>query len=102
VKDATSKDPLEAKLEHLSFQVAQLTEVVRDLKEPGVKYVLTVEELAQRWGLCAEAIRRLVREKQLRPLREFRPYRFTLDEIRSFESNEKPRYATAGRRGGRR
>ena len=102
---STTKDPLESKLEHLSFQVAQLTEIIRDLKDPGVKYVLTVEELAQRWSLCPEAVRRLVREKRLRPLREFRPYRFTLEEIRSFESGDKPRfgsYASTSKKGGRR
>ena len=100
VNDDTPITP-EDKLDYLTQQVASLKTLVLSLKEPGPKYVLTVEELANRWNLSPEGIRRLVRDKQIRPLREFRPFRFTLKDIRDFEDNDTPRLRGMERKGGR-
>ncbi|MBC2593753.1 helix-turn-helix domain-containing protein [Ruficoccus amylovorans] len=94
---------IEAKLDHLSRQVATLSELVSSQHTPATKCTLMVEELAERWSLCPEAVRRLVRDKQLRSLRDFRPYRFTLKEVLDFENNDAPRMRGLGskRKGGR-
>lgn len=94
-------NPIDDKLDTLSRQIATLSELVASLNDPAVKFTLTVEELAQRWSLGPEAIRRLVRRKELRPLRDFKPFRFTLKEIRDFEDAESPRtYGLQSRRKG--
>lgn len=77
---------LEEKLDTLSQQISELGEQVGSQNDPQRKFCLRVEELARRWDVCPEAIRRLVREKQLKPLRGFRPFRFTFDEIRRYEA----------------
>lgn len=56
------------------------------LPEPTLKAVLTVEELAARWCTHPESIRRLIRRKDLKPLRGFRPFRVPFDEIRRYET----------------
>lgn len=56
------------------------------LDQPQLKAVFTVEELAARWCTHPESIRRLIREKQIKPLRRFRPFRITYDEIRRYET----------------
>lgn len=83
--NAKVPDPLHQQVHDLSRQVEQLCEILVSQKTPDNKFCLTVEELAQRWALSHEAIRRLVRDKRLRPLRGFRPFRFTMDEIHAYE-----------------
>ncbi len=99
-----TQDPLEQKIDYLTRKVVALAEQVQALRDPAVKFTFTVEELAARWSLSAEAVRRLVRDKQLRPLREFRPFRFTLKEVRDFEDSDAPRLRglESRRKGGRR
>jgi hypothetical protein len=103
VSNDDTQTRIEAKLDTLSRQVATLSELVSSQSTPAAKCTLTVEELAHRWSLCPEAVRRLVRDKQLRPLRDFRPFRFTLKEILDFENNDAPRMRGLGskRKGGR-
>jgi nucleotidyltransferase/DNA polymerase involved in DNA repair len=103
VSNDDTQTRIEAKLDHLSRQVATLSELVSSRNTPATKCTLMVEELAERWSLCPEAVRRLVRDKQLRPLRDFRPYRFTLKEVLDFEENDTPRMRGHGskRKGGR-
>ena len=95
---------LEDKVDYLVQQIDLLNKLIRSLREPNTRYVLTVEELSERWNLSYESIRRLVRDKQLRPLRDFRPFRFTLKEVREFENNDTPRLRglESKRKGGRR
>ena len=103
VSNDDTQTRIEAKLDHLSRQVATLSELVSSRNTPATKCTLTVEELAERGSLCPEAVRRLVRDKQLRPLRDFRPYRFTLKEVLDFENNDTLRVRGVGskRKGGR-
>ncbi len=77
---------VEEKIDTLTRRLEELTELTASRREPYHKFCLTVEELAERWALCPEAVRRLIREKKLRPLRGFRPFRITLDEIKRYES----------------
>jgi len=80
---------LEEKIDSLSRQLTELGEyVLKTQHHPEHRFCLTVEELAERWALCPEAIRRLIRAKNLKPLRGFRPFRITLDEIRRYEALE--------------
>lgn len=58
------------------------------LPEPALKAVLTVEELAKRWCTHPESIRRLIRRKEIKTLRGFRPFRITFDEIRRYETHD--------------
>ncbi len=57
-----------------------------DIAEPSLKAVFTVPELAERWCTCEESIRRLIRDKEIKPLRGFRPFRIPFDEIRKYET----------------
>jgi len=56
--------------------------------EASLKAVYFVHELAERWHLHPESIRRLIRERKLKPLRGFRPFRITYDEIRRYETHD--------------
>ena len=76
---------VEEKIDRLSRQLQELGEIVLKKLEPDHKFCLTVDELAERWGLNPESIRILIREKKLKTLRGFRPFRITLDEIRRYE-----------------
>jgi hypothetical protein len=90
---------LEDQLARISRQLEEITDLTLRQREPSLKNCLTVEELAERWALCPEAVRRLIREKKLKPLRGFRPFRITLDEIRRYEALEEGREARALARG---
>ena len=52
----------------------------------SLKFVFTVSELAERWAVSDESIRRLIRERRLRPLQKFRPFRISMDEVRRYET----------------
>ena len=89
------------KIEVLARRIQELGEILSKQIHPEQKFCLAVEELAERWGTHPESIRRLVRTKQLKPLRSFRPFRFTLDEIHRFEQQDPAvdkRAALMGRR----
>jgi DNA-binding transcriptional regulator YhcF (GntR family) len=77
---------LEQKIDQLSRQVKDLSEIISAELNPQNKFCLSVEELAQRWDVSVERIRRLVRDKKLKPMRGLGKHRFTLDEIRRFEN----------------
>lgn len=57
-----------------------------DNAQPSLKFAYSVAEVAERWDLSEESIRRLIRNRTLRTLRGFRPFRITLDEIRRYET----------------
>jgi len=78
--------PLEEKIDQLSRQVQDLSEIISSGLNPQNKFCLSVEELAQRWNVSPERIRRLVRDKKIKPMRALGSHRFTLDEIRRFET----------------
>lgn len=50
----------------------------------------TTDELASRWGKNPETVRRLVRQKMLRPIRGLgcRPYQFHICDILEFERKD--------------
>lgn len=77
---------LEQKIDQLSRQVKDLSEIISTELNPQNKFCLSVEELAQRWDVSVERVRRLVRDKKLKPMRGLGKHRFTLDEIRRFEN----------------
>lgn len=92
---------LEKRIDQLARRIQELGEILSKQFHPEQKFCLTANELAERWELGPEAIRRLVRSKQLRPLRGFRPFRFTMDEIRRYEQRDDAvdkRTALMGRR----
>ena len=76
------------------------------LPAPAVKACFFVGELADRWQVHPESIRRLIREKKLKTLSGFRPYRITFDEVRRYEcldeAEEMRNEYLARRKGGRR
>lgn len=84
----------------LTVQVAWLTEQLQAQLRPVVptKLVLTVPELAARWGRDPETIRRMIRRKELRTVRGHRPYEIALGEVYRFESGTVT--ATKIRKGG--
>ena len=84
----------------LTVQVAWLTEQLQAQLRPVVpaKLVLTVPELAARWGRDPETIRRMIRRKELRTVRGHRPYEIALGEVYRFESGTVT--ATKLRKGG--
>ena len=84
----------------LTVQVAWLTEQLQAQLRPAVptKMVMTVPELAARWGRGAETIRRMIRKKELRTVRGHRPYEIALGEVYRFESGKIT--ATKIRKGG--
>ena len=84
----------------LTVQVAWLTEQLQAQLRPVVptKMVMTVQELAARWGRGAETIRRMIRRKELRTVRGHRPYEIALGEVYRFESGTVT--ATKLRKGG--
>lgn len=86
---------VDEKIDHLVRQVDKLGHLLSVKTTSDLKHCYTVEELARRWDLCPEAIRRLIRAKQLKPLRGFRPFRITLDEIKRYEALEEGREARA-------
>jgi excisionase family DNA binding protein len=77
---------LEQKIDQLSRQVRDLSEIISSEINPQNKFCLSVEELAHRWDVSVERIRRLVRDRQLKAMRALGRHRFTLDEIRRFEN----------------
>lgn len=77
---------LEQQIKRLSHQINELSEMISRELNPHNKFCLSVEELAQRWDVSSERIRRLVRDKKLKPMRGLGKHRFTLDEIRRFEN----------------
>lgn len=66
--------------------ISQDTVEQRRLTTTSLKAVYTVQELADRWCTHPESIRRLIRDKQLKVLRGFRPFRITFEEIRRYET----------------
>lgn len=76
--------------------------------EPVANYkaVYSVAELAERWRVHPESIRRLIRDRKLKTLTGFRPYRITFDEVRRYEcldeAEEMRAEYFARRKGGRR
>ena len=84
----------------LTVQVAWLTEQLQAQLSPVVptKMVMTVPELATRWGRDPETIRRMIRRKELRTVRGHRPYEIALGEVYRFESGKIT--ATKIRKGG--
>ena len=79
---------LEKKIDQLSRQVKDLGEIITSELNPQNKFCLRTEELAQRWDVSIDRVRRLVREKKIKPMRGLGQNRFTLDEIRRFENRE--------------
>lgn len=76
------------------------------LPAPAVKACFFVGELAERWQVHPESIRRLIRDRKLKTLTGFRPYRITFDEVRRYEcldeaAEVRAEYMTR-RKGGRR
>lgn len=67
-------------------QLGNVSTFPGSLPEPTLKAVLTVEELAARWCTHPESIRRLIRRKEIKKLRGFRPFRIPFDEIRRYET----------------
>lgn len=61
------------------------------LPATSLKAVFHVEELAQRWAVHPESVRKLIRARALRPLRGFRPYRIPFDEVRRYETHDEAR-----------
>lgn len=80
---------LEQKIDQLSRQVKDLSEIIFSEINPQNKFCLSVEEVAGRWDVCNEQVRRLVRDRKLKPMRGLGRYRFTLDEIRRFENADR-------------
>ncbi len=79
---------LDSQISSLTVQVAWLTEQLQAQLRPVVptKMVMTVPELASRWGLSIETIRRMIRRKALRTVRGQAPYAIALAEVFRFES----------------
>lgn len=106
MSNAQTNTTLDERFERLARQLDDLSRLVLAQREPERKFCLTVEELAERWALGPEAVRRLVRARQLKPLRGFRPFRFTLDEIKRYEALDERldtrSLLSAPKRGGRR
>ena len=78
-----------------------------DQKHPTLLAVYSVTELADRWQVHPESIRRLIRDKKLKTLSGFRPYRITFDEVRRYEcldeaSEIRAEYVARRKKGGRR
>ncbi len=94
-KNSVLAEELPALIAGLSEKLDRVFELLDSPANQGLKHCYTVEELGQRWDLCPEAIRRLIRAKQLKPLRGFRPFRITLDEIKRYEALEEGREARA-------
>jgi hypothetical protein len=88
---------LDEKLDALTRRIDELGQLITSKQTPELKFCLTVEELSSRWALGPEAVRRLVRSKELRPLRGFRPFRFTMEEVRRYEAQT----SGSARKGGR-
>ena len=77
------------------------------LSSPPIKACFFVGELADRWQVHPESIRRLIRDKKLKTLSGFRPYRITYDEVRRYEcldeaSEMRTEYMARRKKGGRR
>lgn len=68
----------------------EITDKIARFPEPvpesNLKAVFTVAELAERWCAHPESVRRLIRDKQIKPLRGFRPFRIPYDEVRRYEA----------------
>ncbi len=76
---------LDEKINELLTQVSELRELLEKRPDASPKATLTVSELAERWSLCEESVRLLIRQKKIKPLRGFRPYIITMDEVRRYE-----------------
>ncbi len=95
--NTNTQPTLDEKLDALTRRIDELGQIISSRQTPELKFCLTVEELASRWALGPEAVRRLVRSKELRPLRGFRPFRFTMEEVRRYEAQT----TNSARKGGR-
>jgi len=60
--------------------------VLFESRKPAIQAVYSVAELAERWRVHPESVRILIRRRELKPLRAFRPYRITYDEVRRYET----------------
>jgi len=95
--NTNTQPTLDEKLDALTRRIDELGKLITSRQTPELKFCLTVDELASRWALGPEAVRRLVRSKELRPLRGFRPFRFTMEEVRRYEAQT----SNSARKGGR-
>lgn len=95
--NTNTQPTLDEKLDALTRRIDELGQLITSRQTPELKFCLTVEELSSRWALGPEAVRRLVRNKELRPLRGFRPFRFTMEEVRRYEALT----TSSARKGGR-
>ena len=95
--NTNTQPTLDEKVDALTRRIDELGQIITSRQTPELKFCLTVEELASRWALGPEAVRRLVRNKELRPLRGFRPFRFTMEEVRRYEAQT----SNSSRKGGR-
>jgi hypothetical protein len=95
--NTNTQPTLDEKLDALTRRIDELGLLITSRQTPELKFCLTVEELSSRWALGPEAVRRLVRNKELRPLRGFRPFRFTMEEVRRYEAQT----SSSARKGGR-
>ncbi len=90
----------DTRIDELRSQVASLTEQLRSLLGAAIppRMVVTVPELAFRWSLSIETIRRMIRRGDLASVRGQAPYAIALSEVYRFESGT--RTATRLRKGG--
>jgi hypothetical protein len=90
----------DTRIDELRTQVASLTEQVRSLLGSAIppRMVVTVPELAFRWSLSIETIRRMIRRGEMASVRGHAPYAISLAEVYRIESG--PRTATRLRKGG--
>ena len=90
----------DTRIDELRTQVASLTEQLRSLLGAAIpqRMVVTVPELAFRWSLSIETIRRMIRRGELATVRSQAPYAITLAEVYRFEHGT--RTATKLRKGG--
>ena len=93
---------LEERVQDLAEQITQLCNTLAASREQSPRVCFSVEEVAKRWGVAGGRVRRLIRDKHLKPLRGFRPFRITLDEIRRYEALDDRVDTRALMRGGRR
>ncbi len=78
---------LEEKVDLIQSSLEELRAELRR-RSTAYKATLTVRELAERWNVGEETVRILIRRRQLRPIRGFRPYVITMAEVTRYESAE--------------
>jgi hypothetical protein len=81
----------DTRIDELRTQVASLTEQLRALLGAATppRMVLTVPELAFRWSLSIETVRRMIRRGELATVRNQAPYAIALAEVYRFESGSR-------------